>query len=139
MVASVILVESRYLPDAVSSKDAKGLMQILPSTGEWAAGRMKLKGYQEKQLFDPEINIQIGCWYLSFLSSQFPDNMDLVLASYNGGIGNVNKWLTNKECSKDGKKLDHIPYGETRNYVVRVQEAYKIYQEVYPYLELPGD
>lgn len=136
LVASVIFVESRYIADAVSPKDAIGLMQILPSTGEWAAERIKLDDYEEEQLFDSEVNIQMGCWYLGFLDSQFPDSRELILASYNGGIGNVKKWLANKEYSKDGKKLDHIPFRETRNYVVKVQEAYKIYQEVYPYLTL---
>ncbi len=136
LVASVIFVESRYISDAVSPKDAKGLMQILPSTGEWAAERIKLDGYAEDQLFNPEVNIQMGCWYLGFLESQFPDSRELVLASYNGGIGNVKKWLDNKEYSKDGMKLDHIPFKETRNYVIRVQEAYEIYEEVYPYLNL---
>lgn len=136
LVASVIFVESRYISDAVSPKDAKGLMQILPSTGEWAAERIKLDGYAEDQLFNPEVNIQMGCWYLGFLESQFPDSRELVLASYNGGIGNVKKWLDNKEYSKDGIKLDHIPFKETRNYVIRVQEAYEIYEEVYPYLNL---
>ena len=136
LVASVIFVESRYISDAVSPKGAKGLMQVLPSTGEWAAERIKLDGYAEDQLFDPEVNIQMGCWYLGFLESQFPDSRELVLASYNGGIGNVKKWLDNKEYSKDGMKLDHIPFRETRNYVIRVQEAYEIYEEVYPYLNL---
>jgi soluble lytic murein transglycosylase len=134
LVASVIFVESRYIPDAVSPKDAKGLMQILPSTGEWAARLIKLDDYEENHLFSPEVNIQMGCWYLSFLTSQFPDSRELVLASYNGGIGNVRKWLENKEYSKDGRKLDYIPYRETRNYVVKVENAYEIYREVYPHL-----
>lgn len=136
LVASVIFVESRFVHDAVSPRDAKGLMQILPSTGEWAAEIIHLEDYEEEQLFDPEVNIQMGCWYLGFLASQFPDSRELVLASYNGGIGNVRKWLDNREYSKDGKSLDYIPFRETRNYLVKVKEAYKIYKEVYPYLKL---
>jgi soluble lytic murein transglycosylase len=132
LVVSVIWVESRFIPTAVSSKDARGLMQILPSTGEWVAEKIGLSGYSDEQLFEPEINIQIGCWYLGYLTSQFPDSRKLVLASYNGGIGNVNKWLSNKEYSPDGKQLDHIPFAETRSYVKKVTSVYEIYKEIYP-------
>ena len=52
-----------------------------------------MTNYSDMQLFEPEVNIKLGCWYLSYLSSQFPNNKELVLAAYNGGIGNVNKWL----------------------------------------------
>ena len=135
LAASVIWVESRFLPEAISPQDARGLMQILPTTAQWASVRMGLEDYQEEQLFEPEINIEIGTWYLSFLNSQFPDNRDLVLASYNGGIGNVLKWLDNREYSSDGKQLDHIPFPETRNYVTKVQEVYDIYREIYPSLK----
>jgi soluble lytic murein transglycosylase len=128
-------VESRFMPDAVSNKDAKGLMQILPSTARWAAEKMGIMDFEEAMLMDSEINIRIGCWYLGFLASQFPDNWELVLASYNGGIGNVRKWLSNKEYSRDGQRLDHIPFQETRNYVVRVLEAYEIYKGLYPSLD----
>jgi len=136
LAASVIWVESKFVPDAVSGKDARGLMQIIPSTGKWAAEKMGLSDYQENHLFEPEINIKIGCWYLSFLASQFPDNMELVIAAYNAGIGNVKKWLQNREYSSDGMHLDYIPFFETRNYVKEVLKAYEIYKEIYPSLKL---
>lgn len=134
LTASIIWVESRFLSDAVSNKEAKGLMQILPSTARWAAEKMGITEFDETMLLDSKINIRIGCWYLGFLTSQFPDNLELVLASYNGGIGNVQKWLGNREYSKDGRKLDYIPFQETRNYVVRVLEVYEIYKGLYPFM-----
>jgi soluble lytic murein transglycosylase len=134
LVAAVIMVESSFKPDAQSNNDAKGLMQILPSTGEWIAEKMDLSDYKDSLLFDPEVNIKMGCWYLSFLSSQFQDNIELVLASYNGGIGNVQKWLNNHDYSSNGEKLDYIPFLETRNYVKKVLEFYKIYKDIYPAL-----
>ena len=136
MVASVIWVESRFLSDAVSGRDARGLMQLLPSTATWAAGKMGLADFEEAKLLDPEVNIRIGCWYLGFLSSRFPGNDDLILAAYNGGIGNVQKWLQDKTYSGDGQQLDHIPFRETRDYIIKVQDAYKIYKEIYPSLDL---
>jgi len=60
LVASIIRVESGYRRDARSSKGACGLMQIMPGTGEWAAGQLGLVGYSEDQLFDPDTNIMIG-------------------------------------------------------------------------------
>ncbi len=136
MTASIIFIESRFDPTAISVKDARGLMQILPSTGEWVAESIGLSNYSDKQLLEPDVNIQIGCWYLSYLNSQFPNDKELVLAAYNGGIGNVNKWLSNREYSKDGKQLDRIPFVETRNYVEKVLDTYYIYKEVYPFLNL---
>ena len=59
-VAAIVLAESSYRPDAVSSVNAQGLMQILPSTGEWIAGKFD-ETYTEGCLFDPEINVRYGC------------------------------------------------------------------------------
>ncbi|MBQ9950877.1 MAG: lytic transglycosylase domain-containing protein [Clostridia bacterium] len=72
--AAVILAESSYRPEAVSSVNAQGLMQILPSTGEWLAGKYD-EAYVEGCLFDPETNIRYGCWYLGFLMRRYDGNM----------------------------------------------------------------
>jgi soluble lytic murein transglycosylase len=135
LAASLIWVESGFETEAVSGRNARGLMQILPSTAAWGAEKMGLAGYEEAMLLDPEKNIRIGCWYLGYLSNQFPGSMQLTLAAYNGGIGNVQKWLQDKAYSKDGKQLDHIPFPETRNYVLKVMHAYEIYKEIYPSLD----
>ena len=111
-------------------------MQLLPTTAAWAAEKMDLEDFEEAMLLDPKVNIRIGCWYLSYLSAQFPGSHEVVLAAYNGGMGNVRKWLQNEDYSGDGQKLDHIPYPETRNYVTKVQDAYEIYKEIYPSLDL---
>jgi soluble lytic murein transglycosylase len=58
-------------------------------------------------------------------------NNDLVLAAYNGGIGNVQKWLKNSQYSSSGKALDKIPFKETENYVKRVNNYWKIYKNLY--------
>lgn len=130
LVSAVICVESRFDPHATSTKDARGLMQITINTGRWAAEQMGLVGYDDNILYDPDVNIQIGCWYLQFLNKQFYD-LEIVLASYNAGIGNVNKWLKDKRYSSDGEHLDYIPFKETRKYVKKVTTAYKHYKELY--------
>jgi soluble lytic murein transglycosylase len=130
LVVAVIRVESRFKPDAVSHKNARGLMQITKGTGEWAASKLQLTDFTEDKLFDPETNIMIGCWYLNTLFREFADT-DLMLAAYNGGSGNVSKWLKNPSYSKDGRNLDKIPFKETEKYVAKVKDSYSIYKKLY--------
>lgn len=131
LISAVIKTESNYKPRALSSKNAYGLMQITPDTAEWAAKEMKLENYKNEKLFDPDYNINMGCWYLDNLKKEFNGNMDLVLAAYNGGRGNVEKWLTDSEHSKDGVNLHYIPFKETDKYIKRVKVNYNIYKFLY--------
>lgn len=130
LVYAVIFCESHFEPEAVSSADAKGLMQVTNETGWWAAEQMGLQP-ETIDLTDPETNIRIGCWYLGWLYEKFDGVQDTALAGYNAGHGNVAKWLANEEMSRDGITLDEIPYGETKSYVKRVELAEKIYRLVY--------
>lgn len=130
LVLAVIKVESNFMPEAVSPKKARGLMQITEKTGKWGAGQIQLTHYSVEKLFDPEINIQIGCWYLSVLYQEFEDT-DLVLAAYNGGSGNVSQWLKDSSLSSSGKRLDKIPFSETRNYVKKVKNSRFVYKKLY--------
>lgn len=131
LVASIINVESKYDKDALSQKDARGLMQISPSTGKWASEVLGIENYSEDILFDPETNIRIGTWYLSTLFKEFNNNLDSVLAAYNAGSGNVNKWLNDENYSRDKTSLAIIPFQETKDYLVRVKKNYKVYSTVY--------
>lgn len=131
LILAVIKTESNFEPDAVSHKNARGLMQITIKTGEWGAGKLKLDNYTPDSLFEPESNIAIGCWYLNELSKQFDGNVQLILAAYNGGSGNVSEWLKNKIYSNSGKKLDKIPFKETEQYIIKVQKNRQIYKKLY--------
>lgn len=131
LIAAIIRVESKFYHKAKSSKGAIGLMQISPPTGEWAAKELGIENYTPEKLFDPETNIRIGCWYVSVLEKEFGYNFKTVVAAYNGGSGNVNKWLQNSEYSSDGKNLDYIPFEETRQYVEKVLRDYKVYVRIY--------
>ena len=130
LVLSVIKAESKFKSDAESHKGAMGLMQITGDTGKWIAEQMELSDYSEDKLYNEDYNIKMGCWYLDNLRDEFGDK-DLFIAAYNAGRGNVNKWLDNSQYSKDGKKLDYIPYKETKKYVDRVDTYYKIYKFLY--------
>lgn len=132
-VAAVISCESSYNKDAVSRLGARGLMQFMPDTGSWIAGKLKLSGYTDDSLFDPEINIRFGCWYLNYLSGLFQGDPTVVACAYHAGQGNVRNWV--KKYSTDGVTidLDTLPdsVNDTKTYVRRVLHAYAIYQQHY--------
>ena len=130
LVFAIIKTESNFQPKAISPKNARGLMQISERTGKWGADKLQLTDYTNEKLFDPETNINIGCWYLSVLYDEFNDT-NLVLAAYNGGSGNVAQWLKDRDLSADGKTLDKIPFKETKQYLKKVDNNYSIYKKLY--------
>lgn len=136
MVFSLIRAESNFDPLATSHRNARGLMQIIDSTGVWVAEKMGIEQFDIQSLYDPETNIKIGCWYLANLRSEIYEysgetNNELILAAYNGGIGNVQKWLGDKQYSSSGKTLEKIPFKETENYIKRINCYYWIYERLY--------
>ena len=130
LVLAVIKTESKFNPNAESIRGAKGLMQIMDSTGEWIASKLQVDNFTVDMLYNPEINIEFGCWYLNNLLNQFGD-LSLALAAYNGGSGNVTKWLNDPLYSVDGENLTYIPFKETKKYVDRVNTRYNIYRFLY--------
>jgi len=81
-------------------------------------------------LLDPGINIRTGVLYLNFLSRRFGSDAE-VLAAYNGGPGNVKKWLAVSDHGDERKFTEEIPFPETRNYVKRVLTSYAMYRSIY--------
>lgn len=132
-VCAVIHTESRFNADAVSNKSAMGLMQLTKTTADWGAKEIGLNGYNYNNIMQPEINIELGCWYLKNLIEQYEQDVSLALAAYNGGSGNVSKWLSNEEISPDGKKLDYIPFKETQDFIERVNLSERIYRYLIKY------
>lgn len=131
LVAAIIQVESRFYPDAESRVGARGLMQLMPETAEWAARQMKLPDYHPSQLYEPQRNIQIGTWYLSELLDEFDHNVVVTVAAYNAGRGNVKTWLAVGLWTGEYQAIDQIPFPETRKYVYRVMSDYYIYRKLY--------
>ena len=128
--AAVILAESSYMPQAVSEANAQGLMQLLPGTAQWVAGKFD-EDYREGCLFEPETNIRYGCWYLGYLIRRFNGNLTCAVAAYHAGQGTVDGWLKNPEYSPDGATLTTIPSDATGTYVERVLKYYEKYKELY--------
>jgi soluble lytic murein transglycosylase len=121
LVAAVIYQESKFRAGARSSSGAIGLMQITPSTARGIAIRTGGTAFQVSDLTNPEINIRYGTWYLYNLFAKYHDER-LVLAAYNAGQGNVDRWR------RDGVA---IQFPETQAYVTRVQHLKKIYNEAW--------
>jgi len=127
-MTSIINIESRFNRFAVSPAGASGLMQIMEPTAIWIAERMGIENFDyQTMIFDPEVNINMGTWYIRHLM-EMHYNLDVALAAYNAGMGNVANWLQNPEFSSDGKTLDYIPFRETRNYVERVNLSMRVYR-----------
>jgi len=131
LVAAIIKTESGFDKDIVSSMGAVGLMQIMPDTGKWIAEKLEISNFNEEIIADPEINIRMGTWYLKKLSEDFNGDYILVLAAYNGGPGNVTKWLEDEKYSSDGENLHKIPFKETKSYVQKVKFNHRIYKYLY--------
>ena len=128
LIASVANVESNFNEAALSNKGAIGIMQLMPSTAEWIAGKLGID-YSENLLYEGDYNIRLGSFYLSYLIKFFKDEK-LGLCAYNAGLGVVKTWLTDERYSKNGK-LEKIPYEETSNYYNRILKNYKYYKNKY--------
>lgn len=134
-VAAVIRNESSFRTDAESSVGARGLMQLMPDTAEWIAGKLGDSNYSFDRLYDAETNIRYGCWYLNYLSKLFRGDAVLVSSAYHAGQTTVTRWLSDRSISPDGVTIpvDSLPDGPTKQYAGRVTTSYGIYEALlYP-------
>ncbi len=131
LVMAVIKSESNFEQEAVSHKEARGLMQITQSTAQWLAERIGLTDGGQVDIHNPDTNIRLGCYYLSYLLNLYEGETKCALAAYNAGNGTVDQWLSDSRYSKDGETLYKIPYRETEQYVNKVINYSKIYRILY--------
>lgn len=131
LILAVIKAESDFNPNAVSSANAYGLMQITAPTFEWLQYKKNINHkMDESYLFIPSVNIEYGTYFLSILLKRY-DDVSVAVSAYNAGISAVDDWLDNDDYSSDGKTLDNIPYSQTDKYVDKVINAQKIYKQLY--------
>jgi soluble lytic murein transglycosylase len=123
--------ESFFDPSIVSSSGAIGLMQIMPITGQETAGILGWpEGYTTEDLFNPLVNITFGAQYLARWRDYFDGDLYAAVASYNGGPGNVQDWLTLSGNDPD-LFVEILRASETRTYVMQVVEFFNIYRMIY--------
>lgn len=127
LIYSIIKAESNFNEKANSNVNAIGLMQIMESTANEISIKIDMKEINKEQLYNPEINIKFGCYYLSTLIKKY-DNIGLALAAYNAGMGRVDEWIEKNIIKIDGSNLENIPFKETNMYVRKVLNNYKIYK-----------
>lgn len=127
IIYATIKVESSFKSDAISNSNAKGLMQLLDSTAEELANDEEIDTID---LYNPEINIMLGTKYIAILLNKY-QSLELALAAYNAGIGNVDGWIETGVILEDGSNVENIPFKETNNYVRKVIRDYNIYKNIY--------
>ena len=130
-VAAMAYEESRFDPKAISSAGAIGLMQLIPSTGKEVARKLGIKRFSSSSLFDPELNIRLGCYYMARLMRAFKGRLELVAAAYNGGPGRVSGWIKRFGGEEMDEFVEDIPYPETRRHVKKTIATYEIYRTIY--------
>ncbi len=141
LALAVMREESHFSEESISSADARGLMQIIPRTGEWLAGKVYgPASFDVSQLFRPTVNIELGAYYLRYLLDRFEGNVLFAIAAYNWGEGNFGRWMANSPPSELDVFIENIPADETRRYVKKVLKSYAVYRSLYPpdYLEQTG-
>jgi soluble lytic murein transglycosylase len=121
LLAAVIYQESKFDARAESRSGAIGLMQLTPATAHGIAVRTGGSRFETADLLNPEINIRYGSWYLANLFRKYRDER-LVLAAYNAGQGNVDRWRA------QGRP---IAFSETRAYVARVEHLKQVYRDAW--------
>lgn len=125
-VMSIITQESAWQTDAISSADARGLMQLIDATAKRLSQKLGLKYQGKSQLHDADFNLQLGIFYQRMLFDRFNNHPLLVLASYNAGESKAEDWLNGFPTSPD-IWAETIPYQETRGYITKILTNIVIY------------
>ena len=130
MVASLIRQESEFNPNAVSNRNALGLMQLLPKVGKGVAKQEKLKHFSVPQLFTPAINLQLGTKYFRSMVDEF-GGFEYALAAYNAGDDRVKDWQSQGKYRDVQEFVESIPFTQTREYVQAIMRNANVYRQLY--------
>jgi soluble lytic murein transglycosylase len=131
LMAALIRQESEFNPNAVSRANARGLAQVLPSTGRQLSRKLGMPRFRTAMLFTPDTNLKLGTYYLRQLSDQLQGKWEATLASYNAGKSHVNTWLAAANYREPAEFVESIPFNETRAYVQSVLRNAEVYRKLY--------
>jgi soluble lytic murein transglycosylase len=131
LVASLIRQESEFNVLALSRVSAVGLMQLMPKTGKTVAKQVKLKGYNNAQLFSPAINLELGTHYFKEMVDKYNGQFEYALAAYNAGTDRVGDWLGQGHYRDPQEFVESIPFTETREYVQAIMRNANVYRQLY--------
>jgi soluble lytic murein transglycosylase len=132
LVLGITRQESGFDPTVRSGADARGMMQLLPSTAAIMARKVGV-GFSASQLYEPDYNMRLGSAYLGQLVNQFSGSYIMAAAGYNAGPGRPTQWTAMCGDPRGGTTdpldfIECIPFSETRNYVMRVLENMQVYR-----------
>ncbi|MGB6370893.1 MAG: tetratricopeptide repeat protein [Atribacterota bacterium] len=130
LALAMIREESRFNAWNESVAGARGLMQIIFSTGEWIAQKLNIEDFNDEMLFSPEVNINLGCWYIGYLKERFLNDPILIISGYNAGPGTTSKWLEQYDRSDLDNFVENVPYSETREHIKKVMKSYQMYKRL---------
>ncbi|MEO6458023.1 MAG: transglycosylase SLT domain-containing protein [Chloroflexia bacterium] len=123
--------ESQFVPQAQSHADARGLTQVIPSTGGGIADQLDDTSYSVEDLFLPHVSIRYGTYYMASNLPQFERKLLPALAAYNGGPGNAERWLAGSALVDPDLYIERIDLFETEDYLRRVYSNYGFYRLIY--------
>ncbi len=124
LVAAIIKCESSFNPMATSRAGAMGLMQLMPETAEEVALEKKIDLIDSEELYKPEINIEIGFYYIKKLRERYSGSLVLALAAYNAGLKKGDEWAMGGPGKNVGEEINRITYPETKKFVTDVLKTY---------------
>jgi len=121
LVAAIIMQESGFNPKATSPVGAMGMMQVMPATSRSIASGVEYQNFTTDKLYDPNVSIQFGTWYIHVLKEKYNGNVTAALAAYNAGSGNADKWL----------RMGILNDPSGNGYARRVQDYMQVYRKLY--------
>ena len=132
LVDAFIRTESGFDPQATSTVDARGLMQMTEETFIWLRSKIAPdEGLLFANLYDPETSIRFGCYYLHLCMERYNGDVATAAAAYHSGWGTVDALLQMEEHSADGETLQGFPYSQMNHYVKKITSCYAEYQRIY--------
>ena len=130
-ILALIKQESVFKPLAKSPAGARGLLQLTMDAAQKYGPGAGLNSLRENQLYQPDTSITLGAEYLEHLTQLFPQMLEPVAASYNGGEDNVARWLDRGKHKDPGVFTAEIGFDETKGYVQKVMANYRVYRQLY--------
>ena len=131
LLAALARQESEFNPKAISNANARGLTQILPSTGRELSRRLHVPAYSTARLFQPQINLQLGSYYLKSVADSLGGRWEAALAAYNAGLTRAKEWSTWGEFREPAEFVETVPFSQTRDYIQIVLRNASIYRRLY--------
>ena len=131
LLAALARQESEFNPKAVSVASARGLTQLLPSTGRELSKRLGIRPYSTARLFQPRVNLQLGSYYLRTVADSLEGRWEAALAAYNAGLSRAKTWSDWGNFREPAEFVETVPFTQTRDYIQIVLRNADMYRRIY--------